>query len=168
MKNLNWLNKGMFVLNIVLTVLTFAAYILPFLAPKLFPLLSVLTLFLPLMLILNLIFFFYWLIQFKKQLFVSGLILLLGITFINKYYRLSATDLPKTDKDFVVMSYNVRLFNLYNWIDKTNLSEEISDFITALPKDKKFISKIEKVKIKITQIITFNLAGNSLYLKLLF
>lgn len=129
MKNLNWFNKVIFVLNIVLTVLTFVAYILPFLAPKLFPLLSVLTLFLPLMLILNLLFFLYWLIQFKKQLFVSGLVLLLGITFINKYYRLSKTDVPKVDSDFVVMSYNVRLFNLYDWINNPNLSQEISGFI---------------------------------------
>jgi hypothetical protein len=47
MRNLSWFNKGMFLLNIVLTV-TFIAYILPFLAPKSFPLLSVLTLFMPL------------------------------------------------------------------------------------------------------------------------
>lgn len=129
MKNLNWFNKAIFWCNIVLTVLTFVAYILPFLAPKIFPLLSVLTLFLPLMLVLNLLFFLYWLIQLKKQLFVSGLVLLLGITFINKYYRISSTNLPKTDSDFVVMSYNVRLFNLYDWINSPNLSQEISSFI---------------------------------------
>lgn len=129
MKDLNWFNKVMFGLNIVLTVLTFAAYILPFLAPKIFPLLSVLTLFLPLMLIMNLLFFLYWLLQLKKQLFVSGLVLLLGITFINKYYRVSKTDLPKMDSDFLVMSYNVRLFNLYDWINNPNLNEEISGFI---------------------------------------
>jgi len=129
MKNLNRLNKVMFGFNIVLTVLTFAAYILPFLAPKLFPLLSVLTLFLPLMLVFNLLFFLYWLFQFKKQLFVSGLVLLLGITFINKFYRFTSTDLPKTETDFVVMSYNVRLFNLYDWLDRPNLNKDISSFI---------------------------------------
>ena len=57
MKNLSWSNKGVFFLNIVLAVLTFVAYVLPFLAPKAFPFLSVLTLFLPMMLILNVLFF---------------------------------------------------------------------------------------------------------------
>ena len=88
MKNLNWFNKVMFFFNIVLTVLTFVAYALPFLAPKLFPLLSVLTLILPLFLILNAFFFVYWLLQLKRQVILSGLVLLLGITFINKFYKL--------------------------------------------------------------------------------
>ena len=85
MKNLSWFNKGMFFLNIVLTIVTFIAYVLPFLAPKSFPLLSVLTLFMPLFFILNGLFFVYWAFQFKKQLIVSGLVLLIGITFINKF-----------------------------------------------------------------------------------
>ncbi|PKP14898.1 MAG: endonuclease, partial [Bacteroidetes bacterium HGW-Bacteroidetes-23] len=118
MKNLGWFNKVILFFNIVLTVLTFIAYILPFLAPRLFPILSVLTLFLPLMLILNLLFFSYWLIQFKRQMLLSGIVLLLGITFVNKFYKLSETNLPKEENDFVVMSYNVRLFNLYDWIER--------------------------------------------------
>lgn len=129
MKNLNWFNKAMFFLNIVLTVLTFIAYVLPFLAPKLFPLFSVLTLVLPLMLILNLLFFIYWLIQFKRQMLLSGFVLLLGITFFNKFFKFSETNIPKDDHDFIVMSYNVRLFNLYDWIKRDNVSSEISSFI---------------------------------------
>lgn len=128
MKKLGWFNKVMFFLNIVLTVLTFVAYILPFLAPKLFPILSVLTLFLPLMLILNLIFFGYWVIQFKRQMLLSGIVLLLGITFITKFYKFSETNTPIEEDDFIVMSYNVRLFNLYDWIDR-DVSLSISDFI---------------------------------------
>jgi endonuclease/exonuclease/phosphatase family metal-dependent hydrolase len=128
MKKLSWFNKVMFFLNIVLTVLTFVAYVLPFLAPKLFPILSVLTLFLPLMLILNLLFFGYWLIQFKRQMLLSSIVLLLGITFINKFYKFSGSDLPNDEEDFIVMSYNVRLFNLYDWIER-DVSPPISSFI---------------------------------------
>jgi endonuclease/exonuclease/phosphatase family metal-dependent hydrolase len=129
MKKLSWFNKIVFFFNIVLTVFTFAAYILPFLAPKWFPFLSVLTLILPLFLILNGLFFIYWLLQFKRQIILSGLVLILGITFINKFYKLSALDLPVTDKDFVVMSYNVRLLNLFNWLPKKDVPKAILDFI---------------------------------------
>ncbi|MFT7335037.1 MAG: hypothetical protein ACI9M1_000935, partial [Porticoccaceae bacterium] len=68
MKNLSWLNKGMFSLNVLLVIITFVAYILPFLAPKIFPILSVLTLFIPLFFVLNGLFFLYWAIHFKKQM----------------------------------------------------------------------------------------------------
>ncbi len=129
MKRLSWFNKAMFFFNIVLTILTFLAYVLPFLAPKLFPLLSVLTLILPLFLILNGLFFLYWLIQFKKQIFLSGLVLLMGITFINKFYKFSAINLPSSEKDFVVMSYNVRLFNLFDWLPNTDVATYIRTFI---------------------------------------
>lgn len=129
MRNLSWFNKVMFFFNIVLTVLTFIAYVLPFLAPKLFPLLSVLTLILPLFLILNGLFFVYWGIQFKKQIILSGLVLLMGITFINKFYKFSSPDLPKEENDFVVMSYNVRLFNLFKWLNDDYVPQEIVKFI---------------------------------------
>ncbi|SHG08217.1 Metal-dependent hydrolase, endonuclease/exonuclease/phosphatase family [Flavobacterium micromati] len=129
MKNLSWFNKGMFFLNIVVILVTFIAYVLPFLAPKSFPILSVLTLFMPIFFILNAMFFVYWAVQFKKRLIVSGLVLLLGITFINKFYKFSAATFVIEEKDFTVMSYNVRLLNVFNWIDRDDVPSDIVDFI---------------------------------------
>lgn len=129
MQNLSWFNKLMFLLNIVLTVLTFSAYIFPFLSPKIFPLLSVLTLFMPLFFILNGLFFIYWAIQFKKRMILSGLVLLMGITFINKFYKFSSKTYLDNDKDFTVMSYNVRLFNVFKWLDRDDVPQEILSFI---------------------------------------
>lgn len=119
----------MFFLNIVLTVSTFLAYLLPFLAPKFFPLLSVLTLFMPLFFILNGLFFLYWGFQFKKRMILSGLVLLMGITFINKFYKFSAKEYPENEKDFTVMSYNVRLFNVFKWLDRDDVPDDILTFI---------------------------------------
>ena len=129
MKNLSWFNKVIFFFNIVLTILTFLAYVLPFLAPNWFPFLSVLTLILPLFLIINALFFLYWFIQLKRQLILSGLVLVLGITFINKYYKFSTKEKEASDKDFVVMSYNVRLLNLFNWIPRENVAQDILEFV---------------------------------------
>ena len=129
MKNLSWFNKIMFLLNVVLTVSTFIAYVLPFLAPKVFPILSVLTLFMPLFFILNGLFFIYWGIQFKKRMILSGLVLLMGITFINKFYKFSAKEYPETENDFTVMSYNVRLFNVFKWLDRDDVPANILAFI---------------------------------------
>ena len=129
MKKLSWFNKIVYFFNSVLAVLTFLAYVLPFLAPKFFPLLSVLTLVLPLFLILNGLFFIYWLLQFKRQIVLSGLVLLIGITFINKFYKFTETEVPREEKDFVVMSYNVRLFNLFKWVPYEDIPTNILTFV---------------------------------------
>jgi hypothetical protein len=68
----------------------------------------------PVFFILNGLFFIYWGFQFKKRMILSGIVLLIGITFINKFYKFSAKEYPPDDKNFTVMSYNVRLFNLLN------------------------------------------------------
>jgi endonuclease/exonuclease/phosphatase family metal-dependent hydrolase len=79
--------------------------------------------------VLNGLFFIYWAIQFKKRMILSGLVLLIGITFINKFYKFSSKDFPEDEKDFTVMSYNVRLFNLFEWLDRDDVPEEILRFI---------------------------------------
>lgn len=129
MNKLSGFNKVMYFFNIVLTVLTFVAYILPFLAPKLFSFLSVLTLVLPLFLILNGLFFVYWMLQMKRQMVISGIVLILGITFVNKFYKFSSHDLDREDGDMIVMSYNVRLFNLFQWIERESVKDDIKKFI---------------------------------------
>ena len=130
MKKLSWFNKVMFFFNMVLTVLTFVAYILPFLAPKIFPILSVFTLLLPLMLVFNFLFFIYWLLQFKRQMLLSGIVLLLGITFISKFYKFSQEEQPTHKDDFTLMSYNVRMFNLYKWMPDVDVTDSIKSFVT--------------------------------------
>ena len=129
MKKLSWFNKVVYGFNIMLILLTIIAYVLPFLAPKAFPLLSVLTLILPLFLLLNALFFIYWLLQLKRQLIFSGIILLLGITFINKFYKFSSNEVKTEEKDFTVMSYNVRLFNLFEWIEDDTVGDQILSFV---------------------------------------
>jgi endonuclease/exonuclease/phosphatase family metal-dependent hydrolase len=114
---------------LVLIILTFSAYLLPFLAPKIFPLLSVFTLFMPLFFLLNGLFFIYWAVQFKKRMILSGLVLLIGITFFNKFYKFSAKEFQESDKDFTIMSYNVRLFNVFKWLDRDDVPDVILEFI---------------------------------------
>lgn len=129
MKKLSGFNKLMFVLNVLLTLATFIAYLLPFLAPKLFPILSVFTLIMPLMLVLNGLFFIYWLLQLKKQMLLSGLVLLLGITFISKFYKFSGRDTEPEEGDIRLMSYNVRLFNMYKWLPQDGIVDSVKAFV---------------------------------------
>ncbi|MDR2224066.1 MAG: endonuclease/exonuclease/phosphatase family protein [Flavobacteriaceae bacterium] len=129
MKKLSWFNRGVYVLNILVALMSLVGYFLPFLAPKLFPFLSVFTLILPFFLIINFVFSLYWFIQVKRQIWLSVVILLLGITFVSKFYKFTSKNEPVSDTDFVLMTYNVRLFNLFNWIPDDNVPEKIKEFV---------------------------------------
>ncbi len=129
MKRLSWFNKIVFIGNILLAGATLLGYLLPFLAPKLFPILSVFTLILPSLLTVNLFFLIYWGIQVKRQALLSFVILLMGVTFINKFYKISGKTTESDENDIVLMTYNVRLFNLFKWISDDNVTEKIQEFI---------------------------------------
>lgn len=129
MKRLSIFNKIVYIANILSAILTLLGYILPYLAPKLFPILSVLTLMLPSLLVLNLIFIIYWVMQFRRQFILSLVVFGIGYTFFAKFYRLKEKIEPKEEQDFTVLSYNVRLFNLFEWIKNENVPENIKRFV---------------------------------------
>ena len=129
MQKQSWRSKIMFYLNIAVAIASFVAYTLPFLAPKAFPFLSVLTLILPFFLIVNFLFFLFWLLQLKRQMLLSGVLLLLGISFLNRFYKFSEINLPEDPTDFKLMSYNVRLFNLYEWLPNDDVPFQISNLL---------------------------------------
>ncbi len=129
MQKQSWRSKIMFYLNIAVAIASFVAYTLPFLAPKAFPFLSVLTLILPFFLMVNFLFFLFWLLQLKRQMLLSGVLLLLGISFLNRFYKFSEINLPEDPTDFKLISYNVRLFNLYEWLPNDDVPFQISNLL---------------------------------------
>jgi len=129
MKNLSFLNKIIFFLNNIFAVLFIASFVLPYASPKSFPLLSILSLTVPLIIIVHVLFILYWwIIGFKKQFFLSALCILLAIGFSYFPYKFSGKNVISGDS-FTVMNFNVRLFNRYNWIDDKNIPANISSFI---------------------------------------
>lgn len=72
----------------------------------------------PFILVMNVFFLFYWLIQQNRFVFISLAVIVAGYHQISLAYQLKffSKDKEKNKADsFSVMSYNVRLFDLYNW-----------------------------------------------------
>lgn len=130
MKNLNFLDKIIVLINSVVAVLLLLSYGLAYVPPKTFSLISVLSLTVPLLIVLNIGFVVYWLIKLKKQLLISSVVLLLGFTHVMSFYKFSSEAIESTDDSFTIMSYNVRLFNLYNWIKDETIPAKIQEFIS--------------------------------------
>lgn len=129
MKGLNLRDKIVFIVNSLAAFLLLISYILPYLPPQQFGLLSVLSLGVPLLIILNILFFIYWLLRVKKQLLLSVVVLIFGIRYINSMYKFSASKHIEESGNISVMNYNVRLYNLYNWSPSKTIKEDILNFI---------------------------------------
>ena len=114
----------------MVAVLLLLSYGLAYVPPKTFSLISVLSLTVPLLIVLNVLFVIYWLIKLKKQLILSLLVLGIGYTHVLSFYKFTSENIVKTEETFTIMSYNVRLFNVYNWIDDETIPTKIKDFIS--------------------------------------
>jgi len=129
LKKLGFFGKGVFFINSIAATMLLLSYLLPYVAPKTFSILSVLSLAVPLLIILNILFVLYWLLKLKKQLLLSLIVLLIGYNYIGSLYKFSSSKNIHDDNNISVMNYNVRLFNLYDWIPKKNVESSIVDLI---------------------------------------
>jgi len=84
----------------------------------------------PFILLLNFIFLFIWLLTKKKFMLISIFGLLLGWGTFSDFFQIN---FPKksTSDTFKVMSYNVRLFDLYNWSHNKTTRNKIFNQLKA-------------------------------------
>jgi len=130
MKKLNLIDKLIYLLNGIVAVVLLLAYLLPFVAPKTVSILSVLSLSVPILLLLNVCFCLYWLLKVKKQLLLSLVVLLLGYDSLSALYKFSSVE-KNTNMSLSVISYNVRLFNVYDWINAPDIENDIQQFVVS-------------------------------------
>ncbi|WP_353777739.1 endonuclease/exonuclease/phosphatase family protein [Winogradskyella sp. 3972H.M.0a.05] len=130
MKRLRGLDKLMFFINSLAATMLLLSYILPYIPPKKFAFLSVLSLAVPILIIINILFVIYWLLKVKRQLLLSLIVLILGYSYVFSLYKFSSSKQVDSEKNISVMSYNVRLFNLFNWIEDVDVKEEFVKFIS--------------------------------------
>jgi len=135
LKDLSFLNKIVFLINNIFALLFVASFILPYVSPKSFPLLSILSLTVPLLIFIHFIFIVYWwIIGVKKQFFLSAFCIILAIGFSYFPYKFSGKNVI-SGNSFSVMNFNVRLFNRYHWIDDKNVPAKFLKFIDQTEPD---------------------------------
>lgn len=130
MKKLSWVDKLLFVINSLFTTVLLLSYLLPFIPPSRFSSLSIMSLVVPVLILINLLFSIYWIVKLKRQFILSILILLLGFQHVNSFYQIAEKKVLLTD-DIKIMSYNVRLFNLHRLknINEEKMTEHVKSFI---------------------------------------
>lgn len=123
--------KILFFFNALFAVMLLLAYVLPYIPPKTFPLLSVLSLGMPLLIIVNAVFLVYWVLRLKREFLLSLIVLGIGFNHLLSLYKVTSEKDDVNGESFSLMSYNVRQFNRYHWIEDERVKERIQDFITS-------------------------------------
>ena len=130
MKKLNFINKIAFLLNNIVAILLLLSFFVPYIKPSSFYLASILGLATPALFLLNILFIIYWIvIGFRKQFLLSSFVVLLSSFFATPIYKFSSNSKENDENQLKIMSYNVRKFNMYNWIDEKKIPEKITSFI---------------------------------------
>jgi endonuclease/exonuclease/phosphatase family metal-dependent hydrolase len=130
MKGLNWFDRFLFLLNILFAVALLFAYLLPYIPPSSFALLSVFSLGVPLLIIINIICLLFWLFRLKPQALLSFLVLLIGFNHVTSVYEISSDEDGLVDDNVLkILTYNVRQFNQYGWAEDVDIPQKIAAFI---------------------------------------
>lgn len=130
MKKLNIIDKFIYILNSIFAAVLLLSYVLPYVPPKTFSGLSVLSLSVPVLIVCNGLFVLYWLLKVKRQLLLSLLVLLIGYANVSTLYKFSSSKKKQGELNSLsVMSYNVRLFNLYNWIENKDIGAAVAKLV---------------------------------------
>ena len=122
-------NGFMLLLNIGMSALLLLACLLPYISVALVPSMSIFSLFVPFLVLGNLLFFIYWMIQFKKIVFLPIVSLGIAYFFIGSFFQFRAERPMTPSQDFSIMSFNTRLFNKYQWSDDPSIANQIVAFI---------------------------------------
>ena len=126
-KNKTFFSKIIFLLNFITLALIGLCYLLSNYHLEILSSFSIAIIFLPILLIFNFLFFIYWIIKIDIRFIFSFLVILVYLDKPISFFEID----KKVDKQegLQVMSYNVRLFNHYNWIKNSSTKEDIRTFI---------------------------------------
>jgi len=132
--DLGGFNKIVFAVNLVFAILLFGSYLSLYISPSTFYPFAFLGLGYPILVFFNIVFAIYWTVFFKRQVLLSTIAILVGIMLFPRCFQFNftaekMTAKTKGDSLIKVMSYNVRLFDLYNWTNNKNTRNKLFKFI---------------------------------------
>ena len=127
MKKLNLIDKFLYLVNSVFMFTMILSYLSPYVNPKIFWPISFFGLAYPILLIILLIFFIYWVFRLKRPLWANLLIIVLGINHLSNH--IGTKNIEYSSDNISILSYNTRMLNKYNWINQKDIDLKIFELI---------------------------------------
>jgi endonuclease/exonuclease/phosphatase family metal-dependent hydrolase len=86
----------------------------------------------PSLILINIFLCVVWLLKRKLFFLPSLLIIIMGMYHHSRFFQINSfAYIQKSEKTLNVMSYNVRLFDLYNWTENTEIKEKIINLVRS-------------------------------------
>ncbi len=124
----------MYFFNGVFALLLLLAYVILYIEPEKLGSFAGISLLTPFLILINLLFLIYWILKIKRNFLLSLIVLAIGFPNLSRFYKVSGKKTLLTD-DVKVMSYNVRMFNKYRWIDEDSIVDQINHLIAQKSAD---------------------------------
>lgn len=122
--------KAGVILNVVFAALLILSYLSVHISPDKIPFLALLGLFFPFILIINILFLVFRIYKKKIHFLISLIAIILGINQVFIFFAINIkTEKQKTENTLKIMSYNVRMFDLYKWSGNDNTGNNILELI---------------------------------------
>ncbi len=123
-------NKLIYWGTLLAAILLLISFVLPYMPPKRFPTLSLLSLIVSLLILVNMLFAIYWAVQRNRNFFLPFAVLFISYFYFNVFYEVSSEgDASQFKNTLSVLSYNVRLFNAYEKHPGTEVSQIIDEIL---------------------------------------
>jgi endonuclease/exonuclease/phosphatase family metal-dependent hydrolase len=123
-------NKLILSINFLVLTALLLAFLAPFVHPDTAVIFAFFGLLSPLFLLFAVIMLVYWLVIRKRQYIYTLIVLVIGILPLSNFFQVTffSTALHP-NKSFKVMTFNVRVFDLYNWHSNVETKDSIIAFI---------------------------------------
>jgi endonuclease/exonuclease/phosphatase family metal-dependent hydrolase len=126
----HFFNRMAMFLNHLAVCALLISYLAPKVSPANFWFIAFFGLGYPILVFINILFVFYWALQLKKRALYSLVVILGGWMILHRFVQLNFSSgtgaSPKTIK---VMSWNVKVFDLYNWTHNKETRSKIFNLI---------------------------------------
>ncbi len=130
-------NKIVVVLNYIAAFSLLLSILAQYINPAAFWFLSFFGLAFPILMIINALFICYWLVALKWQILISIVMMLIAIPTARKFWVIGSNSKTEGDKSnaIKVMSYNVQIFDLYNWTNNKATRNEMFNLLSEQKAD---------------------------------
>lgn len=128
-----FLFRLLYVPQVILLLVFLIVRFIPTISPADYQIMGALGLLTPILAIINIVFLFFWVFTKKYAMAITagvGILVawnVLSVCFAFNF--LKKNDLEKSKQEFTVMSYNVRLLDLYDWTGERNNRKKMLTFI---------------------------------------
>ena len=134
-KKLGLFNKLIYWINLLVAFILLISFVLPYIPPQRFPTLSLLSLAVFPLIIINFLFVIYWIFKLKLKVLISASILLIAHFHFGSFIQFSSEENNLDSSNSIsILSYNVHLFNAYEDKPAQQLVPKILSEIIELKK----------------------------------